>query len=95
MHIPEPKGTLFRNIERILTALAACIAGIVTMVICQVLTPELDDPLALLGSAVLALAIFINVFGMAVLLLLLPWEALGTHRMHSSSPTGLSISSGN
>ena len=72
----KPSGTIFRNGERLLTAISAGVAGAFTIFACNIMSPELNDPIALLGATIAALAIFINAFGLAVLLFLLPWEAL-------------------
>ena len=79
----NPSGALFRRVERLLTAIAACVAGGITVLICRALAPELNDPIALIASAVAAVAIFFNVFGAAILLLLLPWEALAGLSRHA------------
>ncbi len=79
----NPSGSLFRNVERLLTGVAACVAAGITVLICRALAPELNDPLALIASAVAAVAIFFNVFGAAILILLLPWEALAGFRHHA------------
>ena len=79
----NPSGTLFRNVERVLTAIAACVAGGITALICRAIAPELNDPIALIASAMAAVAIFFNVFGAAILILLLPWEALAGFRHHA------------
>ncbi len=79
----NPAGSLFRRVERLLTAVAACIAAGITVLICRLIAPELNDPIALIASAVAAVAIFFNVFGAVVLLLLLPWEAMAGFRDHA------------
>ncbi len=85
MHMPLIQAALFRKVERILASVSALVAGLVTMFVCQALSPDLDNPLALLGSAAIALTVFINVFGLAVMLFLLPWEYYGDRQERSKA----------
>ncbi len=76
----NPSGALFRGVERLLTATAACVAAGITVLVCRALAPELNDPVALIASAVAAVAIFFNIFGAALLVFLLPWESMANFR---------------
>jgi hypothetical protein len=69
-------GRLLHTAERILTALAAFISGIISISVCSLLQPEISNPMALLGSAIFAMALFFNLFGITVLLFLLPLEVI-------------------
>ncbi len=71
-----------RALENALTGVALTVAALATGAVYIFTRANLTEPIYLVGVSLLAVSVFVNVFGFAALALLMPWHAIAAGIAH-------------